>query len=178
MVWKFHDILIDLIFQFTGPKRDLLKKHNLISVWIPPLLEPPEGCSLAAEVWAPLAALITKTSTFETSLENPVMLNGNQPVTICLQLTDSELKIPDQAFHFFFSSKDLQLSGALHSYKRDFLRKLWVKIVPLVSSSKEEAQHDGVVDAPSLEKFKARLDGTLSSLVWWKVPLPMAGGWN
>ena len=33
-----------------------------------------------------------------------------------------------------------------------------------------------VVDAPSLEVFKARLDGALSKLVWWKVSLPMAGG--
>ena len=32
-----------------------------------------------------------------------------------------------------------------------------------------------VVDAPSLERFKARLDGALSNLVWWKVSLPMAG---
>ena len=32
------------------------------------------------------------------------------------------------------------------------------------------------VDAPSLEVFKARLDGALGSLVWWEVSLPMAGG--
>ena len=32
-----------------------------------------------------------------------------------------------------------------------------------------------VVDAPSLEMFKVRLDGALSNLVWWKVSLPMAG---
>ncbi|PKU34236.1 hypothetical protein llap_15459 [Limosa lapponica baueri] len=32
-----------------------------------------------------------------------------------------------------------------------------------------------VVDAPSLEVFKARLDGDLSNLVWWEVSLPMAG---
>jgi len=32
------------------------------------------------------------------------------------------------------------------------------------------------VAAPSLAVFKARLDGALSSLVWWKVSLPMAGG--
>jgi len=32
------------------------------------------------------------------------------------------------------------------------------------------------VDAPSLEVFKARLGGALSSLVWWKVSLAMAGG--
>jgi len=31
------------------------------------------------------------------------------------------------------------------------------------------------VAAPSLEAFKARLDGALSSVVWWKVSLPMAG---
>jgi len=33
-----------------------------------------------------------------------------------------------------------------------------------------------VVDAPSLEMFKARLDGALSNLVLWKVSLLMAGG--
>jgi len=33
------------------------------------------------------------------------------------------------------------------------------------------------VAAPSLAVFKARLDGALSTLVWWKVSLPMAGGW-
>ena len=33
-----------------------------------------------------------------------------------------------------------------------------------------------VGDAPSPAVFKARLDGAGSNLVWWKVPLPMAGG--
>jgi len=32
-----------------------------------------------------------------------------------------------------------------------------------------------VVYTPSLEVFKARLDGTLNNLVWWEVSLPMAG---
>jgi len=32
------------------------------------------------------------------------------------------------------------------------------------------------VAAPSLEVFKARLDGALSTLVWWKMSLLMAGG--
>jgi len=32
------------------------------------------------------------------------------------------------------------------------------------------------VAAPSLAVFKARLDGALSNLVWWKMSLPMAGG--
>jgi len=35
-----------------------------------------------------------------------------------------------------------------------------------------------VVDAPSLEVCKARLDGAVSNLVWRKVSLPIAGGWN
>jgi len=30
--------------------------------------------------------------------------------------------------------------------------------------------------APSLAVFKARLDGALSNLVWWKMSLLMAGG--
>ena len=32
------------------------------------------------------------------------------------------------------------------------------------------------VDAPSLETFKARLDGALGSLIWWVATLSMAGG--
>ena len=33
-----------------------------------------------------------------------------------------------------------------------------------------------VVDAPSLEAFRARLDVALGSLVWWFVILHIAGG--
>jgi len=33
-----------------------------------------------------------------------------------------------------------------------------------------------VVDAPSLDAFKARLDVALGSLVWWFVILLIAGG--
>jgi len=32
------------------------------------------------------------------------------------------------------------------------------------------------VDAPSLSVLKARLDGALSNLVWWKMSLPVAQG--
>jgi len=32
------------------------------------------------------------------------------------------------------------------------------------------------VAAPSLAVFKARLDGALGNLVWWKMSLLMAGG--
>ena len=35
-----------------------------------------------------------------------------------------------------------------------------------------------VVDAPSLEVFKVRLDGALSNLDYWEVSLPIAEGWN
>ena len=35
-----------------------------------------------------------------------------------------------------------------------------------------------VVDAPSLQAFKARLDVALVSLVCWLVTLQIAGGWN
>ena len=34
------------------------------------------------------------------------------------------------------------------------------------------------VGAPSLAVPKARLDGAGSSLGWWWVSLPTAGGWN
>ena len=34
------------------------------------------------------------------------------------------------------------------------------------------------VAAPSLAVFKARSDGALSTLGWWKGSLPMTGGWN
>jgi len=36
-------------------------------------------------------------------------------------------------------------------------------------------RHWNKLDTPSLAVSKARLDGTLSNLVWWKVSLPMAG---
>ena len=35
-----------------------------------------------------------------------------------------------------------------------------------------------VVDVPSLQAFKARLDEALSNLVYREVHLPTAGGWN
>ena len=34
------------------------------------------------------------------------------------------------------------------------------------------------VDVPSLEVFKAKLDGVLGSLIWWVATLPMEGSWN
>jgi len=34
------------------------------------------------------------------------------------------------------------------------------------------------VDAPSLEVFKAKLDGDLGSLSWWRAAVPMDGSGN
>jgi len=34
------------------------------------------------------------------------------------------------------------------------------------------------VAAPFLGVSKARLDGALSTLLWWKGPCPRQGGWN
>ena len=34
------------------------------------------------------------------------------------------------------------------------------------------------VDAPSLEAFKARLDGALGSLIWWMATLPITVGFE
>ena len=36
----------------------------------------------------------------------------------------------------------------------------------------------GIVDAPSMEVFKARLDGALGSLIGWVAALPTAEGWS
>jgi len=36
--------------------------------------------------------------------------------------------------------------------------------------------HEEVVDLPSQEAFKARLDGILGSLVWWLATVPTAEG--
>jgi len=35
-----------------------------------------------------------------------------------------------------------------------------------------------VTDAPSMETLRPRLDGALSSLIWWVAALPIAGGWS
>lgn len=143
MFWKFSGILTGLIFQFSCQKIDLLKKHSLISL-DPSSLQPPRGCSLSAEVRSPLAVVITATSTFATSLENPVISDGDRPVTICLWATCSELEIPDQTFHFFFSTKKLQRKSQKSSYNwleiclarsKGFLWMLQFKIVPSVFSS-------------------------------------------
>jgi len=35
-----------------------------------------------------------------------------------------------------------------------------------------------VADVPSLETFKVMLDGALRNLIWLKMPLLFAGGWD
>jgi len=56
--------------------------------------------------------------------------------------------------------------------KLDIRKKLFtMRMVKLWHSLPREA-----VDAPSLEVFKARLDGALSNLIYWEMSLLMAGG--
>ena len=113
-------------------------------MWIPPysLLKAAHFLQKLAVHWLQLLQKLLHLK--QVSLENPVILNSDRPVTICLWATDSELAIPDQAFHFFFSTKELQRKSQEKSYnwletciaiKKDFLWKLQFKIVPLVSSS-------------------------------------------
>jgi len=59
-------------------------------------------------------------------------------------------------------------------FRLDIKKKLFsVMVVRLWSRLPRE-----VVNALSLEAFKARLDGAVSNLGWWEVSLPIAGGWN
>ena len=57
-------------------------------------------------------------------------------------------------------------------FRLDIRRKFFTqRVVTHWSRLSEEA-----VDAPSLEAFKARLDLSLGSLVWWLATLHIAGG--
>ena len=55
-------------------------------------------------------------------------------------------------------------------FRLDIRKKFFTQRVVMQRLPKE------VVDAPSLEAFKARLDVALGSLVWWLTTLPMARG--
>jgi len=57
-------------------------------------------------------------------------------------------------------------------FRLDISKKFFtVRVVKHWNRLSQEA-----VAAPSLEVFKAGLDGALSNLVWWKMSLLMAGG--
>jgi len=61
------------------------------------------------------------------------------------------------------------------------LEALYIFVIAKKSFTRRVVRHwhwlpREAVAAPSLAVFKARLDGALSNLVWWKVSLPMAGG--
>jgi len=58
----------------------------------------------------------------------------------------------------------------------------WVgrDVKPLMWSDRDRTGGNGfklkeVVNAPSLEAFKARLDGVLGSLIWWVATSPQQG---
>ena len=58
-------------------------------------------------------------------------------------------------------------------FRLDIRKKFFtVRMVILWNGLPSEA-----VDAPFLEALKARLDGAVSTLVYWEVSLPIAGGW-
>jgi len=57
-------------------------------------------------------------------------------------------------------------------FRLDIRRKFFTeRVLPHWKRLRKE-----VVDAPSLEAFKVRLDVALGSLVWWLVTLHIAGG--
>jgi len=56
-------------------------------------------------------------------------------------------------------------------------QEVWCSLVGTCTSAPPE-QLLQVVDAPSLEAFKARLDVALGSLGWWLATLHIAGAWN
>lgn len=179
MFWKSLGILIGLIFQFSCQKRDLLKKQNAISLQIPPY-----SCLKAAHFLHKFEVhwlqLLQKLLHFkQVSLENPVILNSDWPVTIYLWVIDSELEIPDQAFPFFFSTKELWRKSQEKSYNcletciaigKAFLWQLQFKIVPSVSSSSFSAillstAGTGRLGSLSLE---TRLPGKQrGGIMWW-----------
>jgi len=58
-------------------------------------------------------------------------------------------------------------------YKKSDIRKKFITVM-VVRHWHRLPRED--VAAPSLAMFKARLDGALSNLVWWKLSLLMARG--
>ena len=55
---------------------------------------------------------------------------------------------------------------------------LWAGLVQPEEVSRETSLPKEVVDAPSLEALKARLDGAPGSLTWWVAALPTPRGWR
>lgn len=55
--------------------------------------------------------------------------------------------------------------------------RVWNKFTQRAQRQQNRLPEEVVV-APSLEEFKAWLDGALGSLTWWVATHPMARGWN
>ena len=73
-------------------------------------------------------------------------------------------------FDYLSNSKEYQLKEG--KFRLDVSKKFFTqRVVRCWHSLLRD-----VVDAPSLQVFKARLDGILGSLIWWVAVLSMAGG--
>ncbi|KAJ7395660.1 hypothetical protein BTVI_153022 [Pitangus sulphuratus] len=91
--------------------------------------------------------------------------------------TQSSLPVPEEAYRKV--GEGLFTGARMNDFKlkksrfRVAIRKKFIT----VRVSRHWKRFPGqIVDVPSLEVFKARLDGTLSNLVQWKVSLPMTRG--
>jgi len=73
------------------------------------------------------------------------------------------------------AGSDRTRSNAFNLKEGRFRVGIWKKFFSVRVMRRCNRFPQEVVDDSSLEVFKARLDGALSNLVYWKVSLPMAG---
>jgi len=122
-----------------------------------------------------LSHLITLLS---RELDSSSTSNLNRISQHCIRLSNSSFPSPTSSTPAFFCAfTSYQLCshatnrGNLFHLKPDGLHFFPMRVMKHWSRLPREA-----VAAPSLAGFKARLDGAVSNLVWWKMSLLMAGG--
>ena len=81
--------------------------------------------------------------------------------------------VEDAARHFVDTVPCTLCCAALPAWERDRGGKTSIQCVMVTHWNSLPKE---VVDAPSLEAFKARLDVALGSLVWWLATLYIEGG--
>jgi len=108
---------------------------------------------------------------------------GRRAIRCVLQRVSAASGKPPGLSHRFQQKKILCVRVRIHArgnssklkedrFRLDIRKKFFtMRVVKQWNRLPREA-----VAAPSLELFRARLDGALSSLVWWKMSLLMAGG--